>query len=164
MQKMNVLNNEPIFYHPKYTLIDNDILKRNENDSSNNNDNNNNNNNNNNNINNDDNETDEEVLLYEVARYIEAFIIHRFHFISLVLPDESSSVTTSVLASNDWETNERLLLIVQNANGCKLGIFSRTICLEKGLLFIIIIHNYYYSLLFIIIHYSLALFIIIHYY
>ena len=79
---MNVLNNEPIFYHPKYTLIDNDILKRNENDGSNNNDNNNN-NNNNNNMNNDDNETDEEVLA-EVARYIEAFIIHRFHFISLV--------------------------------------------------------------------------------
>ena len=107
---------EPVFYHPKYTLIDNDILKRNDDD--NNNDNNNNN-------------SDEEVIA-EIARYIEAVIIHKFHFVSLVVPDDSAPVSTSVLASNDWETNERLLLIVQNANGCKLGIFSRTFCLEKG--------------------------------
>jgi hypothetical protein len=134
---MNVLNalrnDEPIFFHPKYTLIDNDILKRNEID----NDNKKNTNDNNTNINNEDAETDEEVIA-EVARYIEAIIIHKFHFISLVLPDESARVTTTVLTSNDWETNERLLLIVQNANGCKLGIFSRTICLEKGFLFVII--------------------------
>ena len=130
---MNVLNafrnEEPVFFHPKYTLIDNDVLKRNEIDNSNK--------DHITNTNIEDNETDEEVIA-EVARYIEAIIIHKFHFISLVLPDESARVTTTVLASNDWETNERLLLIVQNANGCKLGIFSRTICLEKGFLFVII--------------------------
>ena len=106
---------EPVFYHPKYTLIDNDILKRNDDDDN----------------NNDNNNSDEEVIA-EIARYIEATIMHKFHFVSLVLPEEGASVSTSVLASNDWETNERLLLIVQNANGCKLGIFSRTFCLEKG--------------------------------
>ena len=125
---MNVLNafrnEEPVFFHPKYTLIDNDVLKRNEIDNSNKDQ--------ITNANIEDNETDEEVIA-EVARYIEAVIIHKFHFLSLVLPDENARVTTTVLASNDWETNERLLLIVQNANGCKLGIFSRTICLEKGI-------------------------------
>ena len=109
---------EPVFYHPKYTLTDNDILKRNDDD--------------------DNNDNSDEEVIAEIARYIEAVIIHKFHFVSLVVPDDSAPVSTSVLASNDWETNERLLLIVQNANGCKLGIFSRTFCLEKGL------YHYYY--------------------
>lgn len=128
MSSSSSRNDEPVFKCAGYTLIDNDILKRDDG-----------------NINtttstittNDTttaittNDNDEEVI-NEIARYIEKFIIHRFHFISLAVPDDSTSVSTSVLASEDWETNERLLLIVQNANGCKLGIFSRTFCLEKG--------------------------------
>ena len=106
-------NDEPVFNHPKYTLIDNDILKHNDETAT------------------DNNDIDESVIA-ELARYIESIIIHKFHFVSLVLPEEGASISTSVLASNDWETNERLLLIVQNANGCKLGIFSRTFCSEKG--------------------------------
>eukprot|EP01035_Chromulina_nebulosa_P020360 gene20360-26425_t len=46
---------------------------------------------------------------------------------------EDSNPSTTILASNDWINKNKLLIIIQNASGSLLGIFSRSICLEQGI-------------------------------
>ena len=55
------------------------------------------------------------------------------NFQPIYIPDESAQIRTSILASSDWETNEKLLIIM-NSNDCKEScLFSRSFCLDFGL-------------------------------
>jgi serum/glucocorticoid-regulated kinase 2 len=102
------------FRHPNYDLIDNDRIVR---------------------------KTgvppatmeDTQEVLQEIGRYVQAKLLNDMGFEALAIPDDEQAASTSVLASSDWQTSERLLLIIQNAVGALMGIFSRSLCLDQGL-------------------------------
>lgn len=77
--------------------------------------------------------SDELAVLTEIARYVQAKMIHQYGFETIPIPDDESEISTSILATSDWTTNSKLLMIVQNAVGSMMGIFSRSLCLEQGL-------------------------------
>ena len=77
-------------------------------------------------------------ILTELFRYVENVIIEDYDFIKVPLSERVDDNTSKVdsatfLASSDWQTAEKMLIIAQNAAGSQIGIFSRSICLEQGL-------------------------------
>ena len=76
-----------------------------------------------------------EEISNELFRYVEAKLVNDYHFIYIPVPDTDDTTTekTSVLASSNWLTSSKLLLIVQNASGSQMGIFSRSTCFEQGI-------------------------------
>lgn len=81
---------------------------------------------------------DEGEIYDELARYVESRLLLDYRFSAFSIPpapadSEESEPSTSVLASADFATNEKLLLIVQNSSGSQMGIFSRSLCLEQGI-------------------------------
>jgi tRNA A-37 threonylcarbamoyl transferase component Bud32 len=76
-------------------------------------------------------EEDAEVLA-ELARYVETKIISDYGFTSIQIPEDENP-STSILASNGWMIASKLLIIIQNAYGSQLGIYSRSICFDQGI-------------------------------
>eukprot|EP00599_Poterioochromonas_sp_BG-1_P016223 CAMPEP_0173156406 /NCGR_PEP_ID=MMETSP1105-20130129/14788_1 /TAXON_ID=2985 /ORGANISM="Ochromonas sp., Strain BG-1" /LENGTH=715 /DNA_ID=CAMNT_0014073229 /DNA_START=61 /DNA_END=2208 /DNA_ORIENTATION=- len=76
-------------------------------------------------------EEDAEVL-QELARYVETKIINEYGFSSIQIPEDENP-STSILASPGWMIASKLLLIIQNAYGSQLGIYSRSICFDQGI-------------------------------
>ena len=78
---------------------------------------------------------EEEAVIQELARYVESKIITEYNFVSISIPDydDSDTASTSILASADYEDAAKLLIIVQNTAGAMMGIFSRSLCLDKGI-------------------------------
>lgn len=78
--------------------------------------------------------TENEEISNELFRFVEAKIVSEFEFVSVPVPDsDSQRLKTSILASPDWTDATKLLIIVQNASGSQMGIFSRSLCFEEGL-------------------------------
>jgi tRNA A-37 threonylcarbamoyl transferase component Bud32 len=103
----------PNFSHPNYTLIDDErIIRKNTAPPL--------------------TMSDELEVLTEIARYVQARMIH-LGFERIIIPDDEATISTSILATSDWQTNPKLLVIIQNAVGSMMGIFSRSLCLEQGL-------------------------------
>lgn len=75
---------------------------------------------------------EDEQILNEVARYVEQRIINDYSFVSIQIP-EGEDPSTSILASPNWTNATKILLIIQNAYGSQLGIFSRSICFDQGI-------------------------------
>eukprot|EP01031_Cornospumella_fuschlensis_P041008 gene41008-50022_t len=71
-------------------------------------------------------------VMQELARYVEAKISSDFGFTSIQIPEEEDP-STSILVSPDWHASRKLLIIIQNAYGSQLGIFSRTLCMDAGI-------------------------------
>lgn len=109
-------SNDVIFSHPYYDLVNDDKIVR-KTDA---------------NIPVPTRKEDAEVLA-ELARYVEAKIVNSFGFSHIPIPSEDAIPSTSILASSNWTTASKLLLIIQNASGSQLGIFSRSLCMDKGL-------------------------------
>ena len=105
------------FNHPLYKLVDNDKIVRVTASAK--------------NISNQENEE----VSNELFRFIEAKIIEDYKFVNIPVPDsdDNNDAATSVLASGDWQQATKLLLIVQNAFGSQMGIFSRSLCFEEGI-------------------------------
>jgi len=101
------------FSHPNYTLVAGDRIVRNSG------------------IPRPTREEDAEVL-QELTRYVEARIIHDYNFVSIQIPEDEDPSTT-IVASPDWMNAKKILMIVQNAYGSQLGIFSRSICFDNGI-------------------------------
>lgn len=86
------------FTHPNYDLIDNDRIVR---------------------------KTgvppptmeDTQEVLQEIGRYVQAKLLNDMGFEALAIPDDEQAASTSVLASSDWQTSERLLIIIQRRGG-----------------------------------------------
>lgn len=72
-------------------------------------------------------------VLQEIGRYVQAKLLNDMGFESLAIPDDEQLASTSIFASSNWQVAERLLIIVQNAVGSLMGIFSRSLCLDEGL-------------------------------
>jgi len=104
------------FHHPSYRLVDGDKIERLKSAPS------------------KVSMAENEEISNELFRYVEAKIVHDFGFVSIPVPDSDESVeTTSILASSDWLTASKLLLIVQNSSGSQMGVFSRSICFDEGI-------------------------------
>ena len=71
-------------------------------------------------------------ILQELARYVEAKMVNEHGFVSIQIPEDEDP-STSILASPEWMFSAKLLVVVQNAYGSQLGIFSRSICFDKGI-------------------------------
>lgn len=71
-------------------------------------------------------------ILQELTRYVENKIMADYGFVSIQIPEDEDP-STSILASPNWMSASKLLIIVQNAYGSQLGIFSRSICFDKGI-------------------------------
>jgi hypothetical protein len=102
------------FNHANYSIVDNDRIVRNENAPK------------------PTFQEDGEVL-QEIQRYVQARIMSDFGFVAVPIPDEDAQAATSILVSPDWQTAKKMLIIIQNASGSLMGIFSRSLCLDKGL-------------------------------
>lgn len=102
------------FNHPLYDLIDNNIIKRKPN------------------IENSVSMTESAEITQELARFVEAKLIHDYKFVPLLIPDDQE-LSTTILASPGWTEATKLLIIVQNSSGSQLGIFSRSMCFDYGL-------------------------------
>ena len=78
----------------------------------------------------------EEVQVFEeLARFVEAKMVVDYKLVSYQIPPEpeEGDPATSVLATPDLGTAEKLLIIIQNASGSQMGIFSRSLCLDQGI-------------------------------
>lgn len=71
-------------------------------------------------------------ILQELSRYVEQKMIEDYGFSSISIPEDEDP-STSILASPDWVNAKKLLIIIQNAYNSQLGIFSRSICFDKGI-------------------------------
>ena len=49
------------------------------------------------------------------------------------IPEEVDEISTSILASPDWQTASKLLIIIQNSSGSLIGICSRSVCFDYGI-------------------------------
>jgi len=83
-------------------------------------------------------ETNEQLdKMAELARYVEAKIVSEFQFVYLRIPEEieegDDGLSTTILASPNWQTASKLLVIIQNSSGSLIGICSRSSCFDHGL-------------------------------
>jgi serum/glucocorticoid-regulated kinase 2 len=90
---------------------------------------------------------EQNTVMAELARFIEAKLLNDFDLITIpyggkyetntvgenTTEEEVFTNATSVIASKDWDTCEKLLIIIQNTSNGILGIFSRSACFTKGL-------------------------------
>lgn len=104
----------PQFHHPHYTLVDNDKFVRNQGAPK-------------------PTLAEDGEVLQEIASYVQGIILEEYGFVPITIPEEDAVASTTILASADWQVAEKLLIIIQNASGSLLGIFSRSLCLEQGL-------------------------------
>ena len=103
------------FRHANYTLVDNDLITRNAGLPA-------------------PSMEETQEVLSEIGRFVQAKLVNDMGFESLAIPDDEHDLaSTSILASSDWQTSEKLLIIIQNAVGALMGIFSRSLCLDQGL-------------------------------
>ena len=75
----------------------------------------------------------EEEFLVELSRYVEDRLQAEFSMIPIPIPDTDSPVKTTILATSNWTTAAKILVVVQNSSGSILGIFSRTLCKKEGI-------------------------------
>lgn len=74
-------------------------------------------------------------LLGNLTSDVQGKLMNEFHFSSIRIPDDSDDeeAVSSILVSANWQTATRAVLIIQNAVGSVLGVFSRSVCLDQGL-------------------------------
>lgn len=108
------MSDNPNFTHPNYTLVDDDRIVRNKDAP-------------------EKTMAEEIEVINEMARFVEAKIINDYGFERVYIPDDESEISTSFLVTSDWQSNSKLLVIVQNAVGAMMGIFSRSICFDVGI-------------------------------
>jgi hypothetical protein len=75
---------------------------------------------------------EEEELMNYIGKYVEETLALKYGFVSIPIPDDDSPEQTSIMASSNWQTAQKMLLIIQNASGSMIGMFSRSICLKDG--------------------------------
>lgn len=83
-----------------------------------------------------DSQMQEELSVLEaVVSYVQQKLRVDLGFVEVWVPQDEveNDAKCSVLMSEDWQTCEKLLVILQNAVGSQLGIWSRTLCLQDGL-------------------------------
>ncbi len=62
-------------------------------------------------------------VLQEIGRFVHAKLTNDMGFESLAIPDdEHAGACTSILASPNWQTASKLLIIIQNAVGSLMVI------------------------------------------
>lgn len=79
---------------------------------------------------------DEAEIYDDLARYVESRIMVEHSMVSYAIPPQTEvedEPSTTVLATADLGTAEKLLIIIQNASGSQMGIFSRSMCLDQGI-------------------------------
>eukprot|EP01032_Pedospumella_encystans_P025246 gene25246-28541_t len=107
------MSTKAIFKHRNYTLVDNDRIVRNPGAPP-------------------LTAAEDGEILQELTRFIEAKLTTEYKFESIQIPEDEDP-STSILGSPNWVNATKLLLIVQNAYGSQLGIFSRSICFDQGI-------------------------------
>eukprot|EP00968_Pinguiococcus_pyrenoidosus_P001065 scaffold48_cov311-Pinguiococcus_pyrenoidosus.AAC.260 len=86
-----------------------------------------------------DQEMQEQTLLLEkVAEFVEQRMkIPRAEgglgFQEFWIPTDDAEAKTSVLLTEDWSNATKLLVVIQNASGAQMGIWSRSLALKMGL-------------------------------
>jgi hypothetical protein len=77
----------------------------------------------------------DEELIGNLASSVQEKLINDFSFISVKIPDDSDdeAAVSSILVSANWQIARKAVVIIQNAVGSLLGVFSRSVCLDQGL-------------------------------
>jgi hypothetical protein len=79
------------------------------------------------------NEEDYEPIAQLSSLYIQALMRERLGLRELFLP-ESSDIKTNIFVSDDWTTSTQPgLVIIQGAGGCRVGQWSRKLCVNFDL-------------------------------
>lgn len=81
-------------------------------------------------------EDNEEIdsVIKELEKYIQDKFIQEMNFEAVQLSDRDGlEASSNFFVTKDWTSAEKIMIIAHNAAGSKMGIFSRSICLEQGL-------------------------------
>lgn len=78
---------------------------------------------------------EEHSVLEAIISYVQQKLRHDYGFVEIWVPQDEveNEAKCSVLMTDDWQNCEKLLVILQNAVGSQLGVWSRTLCLQDGL-------------------------------
>jgi hypothetical protein len=77
----------------------------------------------------------QEEKIGNLASTVTEKLINEFSFVSINIPDDSDEVdaVSSILVTSNYQSACKALVIIQNAVGSILGIFSRSMCMDQGL-------------------------------
>jgi hypothetical protein len=109
--------NVPTFSFPNYKVVNNVVLSENK-------------------TKNEPTSIESNGLVKAIGKYIEEVILFEYDFISIPVPaesEESGYPCSSILASRNWESSKKLMVLIHNAAWYPLGILSRSICLHRNI-------------------------------
>lgn len=75
-------------------------------------------------------------LVGNLSTYVKEYLKARFNLVQQWIPppcDDGTAARCDILVSAEWQTAAKLLIILQNNVGSQLGVWSRSICVSKGL-------------------------------
>ena len=77
----------------------------------------------------------QEELVGNLATTVNDKLVKELNFSALTIPDDSEDDdgVSSILVSSNYLTATRALVIIQNAVGSIMGVFSRSVCIDEGL-------------------------------
>jgi len=82
--------------------------------------------------------TEQTTLLEKVAEFVQARMkVPRadggLGFREFWIPQDDAKAKCSILLTDDWAATNKLLVVIQNASGAQMGIWSRSLALQMGL-------------------------------
>lgn len=70
------------------------------------------------------------------ASYVVECMRFYYHVQEVAVPSKQAKARCTIVASQDWQTAKQLMVLVPNhLNGCPLGLWSRSLCIDQGLRF-----------------------------
>lgn len=109
----------PVFRHPAYDLVDDSKLQRKKEappstDRA-------------------SHEQESQSLIEALSSYLRKFLRIRFDMVEAWIPSDDTQIKCDILLSRNYETADKLLVLVQNHVGSQMGMWSRSTCLSEGL-------------------------------
>ncbi len=70
------------------------------------------------------------------ASYVAECMRFYYQVQEIAVPDKAARARCAIMASENWQTASQLMVLVPNhLNGCPLGLWSRSLCIDQGLRF-----------------------------
>lgn len=109
----------PVFRHPAYELIDGSKLQRKEQAPP--------------FIDHASREQESQSVIEALSSFLRRFLKSRFDMVEAWIPSDDTEIKSNILLSRNYETADKLLVLLQNHVGSQMGMWSRSTCLSEGL-------------------------------
>ena len=75
-------------------------------------------------------------VMEATASYVAECMRFYYQVQEIAVPDKAARARCAIMASENWQTASQLMVLVPNhLNGCPLGLWSRSLCIDQGLRF-----------------------------